>query len=416
MHVRFLQAVAVSALVLVCLLFLPASSLARAPAKSADCNQPAPEPLTYVDLPGGPFSPLPTPDGCWVFVSLTKLPGSPGGVAVLRRTGGEVSLVRVIPVEGNLSGSVLTHDGKLMIVTTGKALAFLDADRMISGQGDAVLGYLGYSNDRSPATVYVNVTADDRFLFVSDEAVQTITVINLQKARRSSFSSDSIVGKIPVGLGPIALTFSSDERYLYTTSQLAPESYGWPAECKPQRKDRSMIPQGPIVVVDVARAKSDPENAVIAKVPAGCSPVRLAISPQGDAAYVTARGSNALLAFDTGKLISDPGHALIGNVPVGTAPVGVAVIDNGRKIVVTNSDRFSAGANDKQDLTVIDATKVSSGAAAVLGTIPAGAFPRELQLTADQRTLLVTNFSSKTLQLVDLARLPLRPSAPQKGP
>ena len=34
-------------------------------------------------------------------------------------------------------------------------------------------------------------------------------------------------------------------------------------------------------------------------------------------------------------------------------------------------------------------------------------FPRELRVTADGKTLLITNFASKSLQLVDLARLPL---------
>jgi uncharacterized protein (TIGR02246 family) len=58
----------------------------------------------------------------------------------------------------------------------------------------------------------------------------------------------------------------------------------------------------------------------------------------------------------------------------------------------------------------MDAAKVSAGAGTVLGTIQAGAFPRELSLSADQRTLFVTNFKSKTLEVVDLARLQLNPN------
>jgi hypothetical protein len=58
---------------------------------------------------------------------------------------------------------------------------------------------------------------------------------------------------------------------------------------------------------------------------------------------------------------------------------------------------------------VIDAAKVSSGAGAVVGTIPAGAFPRELRLTSDLRTLLLTNFTSSSLEIIDLARLSLEP-------
>jgi YVTN family beta-propeller protein len=163
--------------------------------------------------------------------------------------------------------------------------------------------------------------------------------------------------------------------------------------------------------VDVARAKTDPANSVIAKIPAGCSTVRLVISPKGERAFVTARNSNALLVFDTAKLISDPAHSQIATVPVGTAPVGVAVINDGTKIVVTNSNRFGGSPADKQSLTVIDAAKIDSGAAAVIGAIPAGAFPRELRLTPDGRTLLLTNFTSNSLEIIDLTRLSLQPAA-----
>jgi hypothetical protein len=55
---------------------------------------------------------------------------------------------------------------------------------------------------------------------------------------------------------------------------------------------------------------------------------------------------------------------------------------------------------------LIDATRISSGAAAIAGSIEPGAFPREIQVTADQRTMLVTNFASKTLELIDIQRLP----------
>jgi DNA-binding beta-propeller fold protein YncE len=134
--------------------------------------------------------------------------------------------------------------------------------------------------------------------------------------------------------------------------------------------------------------------------------VRLVLSPSGDRAYVSARNSNALLVFDTRKLRDDPTNALLGRVPLGTAPVGVAVIDSGRKIVVTNSNRFAADSTDRQTLTVVDASKISTGADAVIGAIPAGAFPREMRVTSDGRVLLLTNFGSRSVQMIDLSHLP----------
>ncbi len=386
-------------------------ALAADPPEPATCNQAAREPLTYVDGPGRPFEPIATQDGCWIFVSLTNMKsGSSGGIAVLRRNHGKVSLVRVIPVEGHPTGMVRTHDGKLLIVANGDRVDFLDIGRMISGAEGALLG--GLSEGGRLGVIYVNVTADDRFLFVSNEGAQSISVVDLKKARSTGFKPDSVIGRIPAGLAPIALTFSPDGRYLYTTSEAAASSWGWPADCRlpggnRAADERPPHPHGAILVVDVARAISDPANSVVAKVPAGCSPVRLEISPEGDVAYVTARTDDALLAFNTAKLLTDPEHALIAKVPVGVAPVGLAVIDHGRRIVVTNSNRFSAKPNEKQDLTVIDASKIS-GAKAVLGSIPAGGFPRELRVTADQRTLLLTNFTSNTLELIDIPRLPVR--------
>ena len=259
-----------------------------------------------------------------------------------------------------------------------------------------------------------SVTADDRWLFLSDESTGTISVVDLVKARQSQFHDSAVVGQIPVGRAPIALTFSADQRLLYTTSQIVPETYGWPAVCRAPGSDtarqRAKYAKGAILVVDVARATQDPANAVVGAMSAGCNPVRLVTSPRGDVAYVNARTDNALLAFDTGKLLTDTANALIARVPVGVNPVGLIVLRNGAWVVATNSNRFG-DPTIPQSLVVIDAHKLKSDSA-VLGTIPAGIFPRELRVTSDQRTLLLTNFVSKNVAVIDIARIqPIAPKA-----
>jgi DNA-binding beta-propeller fold protein YncE len=328
------------------------------------------------------------------------------GVAVLRRSGGRVSLSRVVPFEGSPTSMVLTHDRKVLIVADGDRVQFLDPDRLISGRSGAVLGSM--TDPSAQGRFNVSVTDDDRYLFVSEERSAAITVIDLMKARASGFSPASTIGQIPVGNAPIALVFSADRKLLYTTSQSAPASAGWRNTCRPEGSDAATPanhPFGAVIVVDVARAESDPAHAVIATVPAGCNPVRIALSPSGDRAYVSARGDDAVLVFETKALTGDAAHALMAKVPVGTAPVGIAVIEHGNKIAVTNSNRFAGSAEDHQDLTVIDASNVASGAAAVVGSIPAGGFPREIRTTVDGSTLLLTNFTSKTLEIIDLDRL-----------
>jgi DNA-binding beta-propeller fold protein YncE len=394
------------------------AAAAHAQERASQCNAAMSAPVSYVQLPGHPFSTVSSPDGCWLFVSLTSSnPKSSNGVAVLSRGRGQISLKRVFPVEAEPTGMTVTHDGKLLVVADGDFVVFMDTAQMTAGRGDPMLGYIKDAD--FAGSVYVNTTADDKFLFVSDENVETVTVINLQRARAESFKQTAIVGKIPVGRAPIALTFSPDGRWLYTTSQLAPQSLGWPVECKPEGADpataQPRFPQGAIHVVDVAKATTDPAHAVVANVPAGCSPVRLAISPDGGRVYVTARNSNALLAFDTAKFQADAAHALVGTVPVGSSPVGVAVVSGGRHVVVTNSNRFARDQTARQTLTVIDAARVGEGRAAVAGSVPAGIFPREFGQSPDGQTLFVANYNSNELEVIDLRRLPIEhaPAAAQ---
>ncbi len=124
---------------------------------------------------------------------------------------------------------------------------------------------------------------------------------------------------------------------------------------------------------------------------------------------MSARTDNALLAFDTRRLLTDPSHALIGRVPVGDAPVGVAVLERRSADRGDQLEPLWQQQRDAESLTIIDAQKITSGEAAVLGTVPAGVFPRELRVTEDQKTLLLTNFGSKNLAVIDVVRLPLEP-------
>ena len=379
-------------------------------ATGPDCNAPSRDSIVTVDVPGSPFQALPSADGCWVFASVSRgTNGVPSMIALYKRSNGELKLVRELAIQGNPTGMALSRDGKLLVVADGPRAAFVDAQRLVEGRNGALLGY--QVDPAAIGRVYANLSADDKYAFIADENSRTVSVIDVEKARANHFDVSSTVGKIPTGTLPIALTFSPDQKLIYVTSQWAPASYGWPIECKRETNNTGndttpVNPQGAIHIVDVEKAKSDPANAIVGNVPAGCSAVRLVLSPDGDRAYVTARNSNMLLVFDVAKLRTDPTHALVGRVPVGSSPVGVAVVNGGRQVIVTNSNRFGGSADDHQNLTVIDASRIASGSDATIGSIPAGAFPREMRVTADGRTLILTNFGSRTIQMIDLARIP----------
>lgn len=158
-------------------------------------------------------------------------------------------------------------------------------------------------------------------------------------------------------------------------------------------------------MISIDKAERDPSHAVVATIPAHCSPVRAIVSRDGSTVWVTARESDQLLAFSASRLRSDPRRALIAAVRVGEAPVGLALVNNGRDLVVADSNRFGApGA--RAALTVVNAAAALAHRPAVVGTITAGAFPREMALEPSGSALLVGNFASYQLQAVSVRSLP----------
>jgi DNA-binding beta-propeller fold protein YncE len=162
---------------------------------------------------------------------------------------------------------------------------------------------------------------------------------------------------------------------------------------------------GTLTVISIQRAETDPARSVVATVDAGCQPVRVITSADGRVVWVTARASDALLGFSAARLRGDPAHALIARVRVGEAPVGLALVDHGGRIVVADSDRFQApGATSS--LAVVNVGAALAGKPALAGLLPAGRFPREMAPEPGGRTLLVTNFASGQVELVNVAGLP----------
>lgn len=394
------------------------------PSNATECNRAMTIPVAHVTLPGSPFTALPSADGCWLFVSMAQNTGvSQPGITVLERADGAITLKRTVSLPGSSAGMVLTHDGKLLIVADNTNVAFLDVARLTTGTGDPVLGYWNEGHQQ-PLSVYVTVTADDHYLVVSNEAVGTISVIDLAQTRRSRFARIHLVRSIAVGESPVGLAFSSDERFLFATVQLV-HAAGWSNDCRPEGTGATVAdrPEGAVVVIDMTIALSGGRNSVLRRVRAGCSPVRVVSSRENGRVYVTARGSNQLLTFSERALTGSGADPQATEVEVGSSPVGVAVIENDRKVVVASSDRFNTAAA-APSLYVIESGRiaVNSGAvvphrapgasrdslrgAPVVGMIPSRGFPREIRATADGHTLLVTNFSAGTLQIVDLRRSP----------
>src|SRR5258708_2087141 len=109
--------------------------------RASRCNAAPTDPISYVPLPGHPFSTISSKDGCWLFVSVTSSnPNSANGVAMLSRMDGRIVLKKVFPIEAGPTGMVMTHDGKLLIVADDDYVVFLDVIRMTAVSGEPILG------------------------------------------------------------------------------------------------------------------------------------------------------------------------------------------------------------------------------------------------------------------------------------
>ena len=164
-------------------------------------------------------------------------------------------------------------------------------------------------------------------------------------------------------------------------------------------------PIGSLSVISVARAESDPARSVAGRVPAGCTPVRVITSADGSIVWVTARGSDALLAYSAARLQTDPSHALLADVHVGKAPVGLALARAGTLIVTADSNRF-APSMPVSNLAVVNVADALHGRPALLGYLPTGRFPRDVAASANGSVLLVANYASGQVEAVNAAAVP----------
>jgi DNA-binding beta-propeller fold protein YncE len=344
-----------------------------------------------VKVPGNPFGVVITADGHWAFVALG------GSVGVFRLGAAAPMLVRRVAVPGTALGETLTSDGQYLLVAAGGGADVISVARAEQGAAHALTGVLG-SGQQSGGAIEVAVSPDGRFAFVTLEVQGRAAVFNLARALATGFGPGDLVGYIPLGLAPVGMAVSPDGRWLYATSELARGR-------QPVATRGVTGGPGTLSVIDLSRAETRPASSVVATVAAGCSPVRVVTSADGSQVWVTARGSDDLLCFSAPLLRAEPSRALVARVRVGEAPVGLALVRNGSRVVVADSNRFGA-AGAASSLAVVSVPAALAGRPALAGLLPAGQFPREMAVAPDGRTLLVGNFGSGQLEVVNVASLP----------
>jgi len=363
---------------------------------------------------GTPFQALPAANGT-VFV------GEANGLEVFAPVAGVLTSQCVLPLTSTLESeggqwaelAFLPNGVDLAggIETPGAVFYNVSAAATCSGTPFVVSQGTVSADEGSQA---VTVTPDGKFAFVSNEygvalgatTEGNVGVVSLTYDANGNVNGGTLLGQITTGSSTIAgMVLSPDGTRLYVTSEVSKNSSAVgaanPALARTgclQGAGSSPQVNGTLTVIDVAKAESSATSAaIIATVDAGCSPVRMAETPDNSTLWVAARGDNRVLAFSTGMLEVNAANALLGYADThGAAPVGVALFHGGQLLAVANSDRFGTGS----DANLAIVSVVYPAGAAVLTTVPTGLFPREVNVGSDDATLYLTNYSSGSLQVV----------------
>jgi DNA-binding beta-propeller fold protein YncE len=373
---------------------------------------------------GNPSTALPTSDGRFVFVSVTnvggpnystpdveagKRRGVVSGVDVLRSVNGTLQFVHFIRIGGKgANGMVFLPGEKTIAIAAGdEGVVFLDVQAAIDGTAKPYIAPQG----PGAGTWDVVVTSDGKYLFAANEYGQfqlqrgNIGVVTIKSDSDGRFLSARLIRQIPAGNKVPRLTLSPDGRRLYVVREIHPHAAvaQFSGRQNPlltkhdcvQIKGVPPHPNGLLTVIDVQRAIRMPsgEGSIVTETACGCSPVTVIETKDGSTLYVTARGDNKVLRFNPALLETDPERAFLGALDSGgDSPVGLHLLPDEKTLVVTNSNRF---AEHGGAISIIDLANPTS-----IQQVPAGDFPRNITMTQDGKTVFVTNYTSRTLEVL----------------
>jgi DNA-binding beta-propeller fold protein YncE len=359
---------------------------------------------------GHPVATLVTPDGGHLLVTedgANEDTSSPGvaGLEVFRFDGHSLHSERFIRLPGDPDGMTLIGGSRTLAFGLGDAMGFLDLDAALAGTGKPII--IPFARRAAPH--YLTTSQDGRFLFATIEYGGDGEAAIFALGHGKAGLSTTIRAVISVPSSAPDLVLSPDGSRLYVVSEIAPTEEPLAGSGQPMldRNDCRQGQSGPqrngvLYTFDVqalmrlsarpSRRLRDFARALLSRSAAGCSPVRLVISADGQRVFVSARGENRVLVFDARKLETDPDHALLHALSSGgESPVGLQLSADGRRLVVADSNRFNTAPGA---IAVLDAETGQ-----LLALFKAGTFPRNVETTPDGTTF-VTDFVSNAIEVL----------------
>ncbi len=272
----------------------------------------------------------------------------------------------------------LSPDGKKAYVanSNGTTLTIIDTNQRV------VIGTIGGFDGPSG----VAITANGKYAYVNNYGGPagvgsgngtTVSLVDLV--------TNTIIQTITVGLAPAALTVSPDDKFVYVINY---------TDGNPGTGSMSIIQRSNNTVIDTVLGLSGPFG--------------IAVTPNGKYAYVTNFGSNNFAPFGNTVSVIElkQTRQIVDTIEVGIQPAGIAITANGQFAYVTNYNTLYAGPSFT-DLTpgegtvnIIDlfSNKVVSP------TIAVGQSPNTVKIAPSGRFAYVTNFTSNTINVIQLTR------------
>ena len=225
----------------------------------------------------------------------------------------------------------------------------------------------------------VAVTAGGQYSFVSTGAGHSIEVL-----RSGGTLTPAPVRRIRLPAAPHGEVITPDGQYL-----LAAAGSG-------------------AVVISVARAEHHGRGSVLGTLssPHGNGAVEVALSRDGQFAFVTLENSGSMAVFDLRAALASGlrSSGFVGDVRLGINPIGMTVSRDGQWLYVTTQKRTAQ--SDQGTLTMINVARAETDPArAVQATVPAGCDPGRVITTAGGATVWVTARASNSLLAFSAARL-----------
>lgn len=356
-------------------------------------------PPTRIAVIGPPTSVAVSRDGVWLFVALDRHFGDPGGIVALRRRAdGSFAVVARADARAGVRDVALSRDGSALAFTTpvGPGIVATEALASTSRTELAVR-----PDGDLPGTDRIVIAPDGGRVYYTNQRAATLGVARVERDA-SGAPALEIESHVALDRLPDGLAITADGASLFVASEIDradPLAVAGASDARLGRTSCAVnrAAHGVLSIVNAARASDDPAHAIRARIAAGCAPARVALAPDGDTAWVTARGDDRVFGFVVHDIVRDPQLALVANVAAGPSPVGIAITPDGTRLAVAASGSASERRSGMDaGVVLIDTAAARRGDVTARTFVRGGARPRDAYASADG-TLWVTDYAGRAV-------------------